>query len=78
MRGEAWDASAGRDWNATRETLRLEAVLEPYELVSNRRPAITAKAWPWLVKTVIHWPRPRSPQRRNEPESSGLFSRLAW
>jgi hypothetical protein len=33
-------------------------------------------AWPELVQTVIHSPGPRSPQRRNEEESSGVITRF--
>src|SRR3954453_11923315 len=60
------------------EYLRLLRARVAYELVSSRSPAITAKAWPELVKIVIHWPRPRLPKRKNELESSGLLSSPAW
>ena len=43
----------------------------PAMLVSSRRPAITAYAWPGFVKTVIHAPLPRRPHFMKEPESSG-------
>ena len=51
--------------------------LMPATLVSSRRPAIIAYAWPGFVKTVIQSPLPPRPQRMNEPESSGALSRPA-
>ena len=60
--------------SAVRAILRL---VMPPVLVSRRRPAMTAKAWPGFEKTVIQVPVPFRPQRMKLEESSGLLITLA-
>jgi len=57
-----------------RATFRHRGPRWPGPEVSKRRPAITMYAWPGLVKTVIHRPRPGRPHFMKPVEGSGAFS----